>query len=95
MRTKRCPKSTIHGLLVRKIRGESPVCLDSDNWFFPCYQSSLRAFVWQSVGIPMHAPARAPWVRPARLPPAVRRGPFSVRVSSVRRPLNLIDRWAV
>ena len=36
---------------------------------FPCYQSSLRAFMWQSVGIPMPAPARAPWVRPARMPP--------------------------
>ena len=25
--------------------------------------------MWQSVGIPMHALARAPWVRPARMPP--------------------------
>jgi hypothetical protein len=37
---------------------------------FPCHRSSLRVFVWQSVGIPMHALARAPWVkaRPDALP---------------------------
>jgi len=43
------------------------LCPPSDSFPFPCHQSSLREFVWQCVGIPMHAPARAPWVRPARV----------------------------